>query len=315
MASTIARLRRRVATDGLVKTALIAMGRIGARVAVLPAVLNYKFNPRAVRSDGDLPVNVPLICSELEQAGVAVEEFSISVPAFRSWLQRTSYPAKYQQGYGNHFIEKALEHWVSLQFIGDLTPDTVVIDVANAGSPFPEIMVSQYGCKVYRNDLAFSPGVRQIGPNVWEVGANAANLPLPAHMADAMVLHCALEMFEGDDDCGLVMEARRVLKPGGRLVIVPLYLNERYIIYRDPYRDPRGGRYDPEAAIVWRPHFVRHSRWYNVPAFSRRILANARGMRVTVYVVANATEVDSICEYFCFAAVLEREKENAPHEP
>ena len=314
MTSIIARIARRIATDGIAGTAQRALDRIGARVATLPAVLDYRLNPRAIRSHSDLPVDVPLIRSQLEQASVAVEDYSIPVLTFRSWLERTSYPMKYQRGYGDHFIEKALEHWVSLQFLGDLTPETVVIDVANAGSPFPEIVVSRYGSKVYRNDLAFSPGVRQIGPNLWEVGGNAANLPLPAQMLDGIVLHCALEMFEGDDDCGLIVEARRALKPGGRLVIVPLYLNERYIIYRDPYRDPRGGRYDPEATIVWRPHFVRHSRWYSVPAFSRRILANARGMRVTVYVVANATEVDSICEYFCFAAVLEREKENAPHE-
>ena len=63
-----------------------------------------------------------------------------------------------------------------------------------------------------------------------KIGGDAASLPVPDGFATKMALHCSLEHFESDSDIRFFQEAHRVLSPGGKLVVVPLYLTERYFI-------------------------------------------------------------------------------------
>jgi ubiquinone/menaquinone biosynthesis C-methylase UbiE len=68
--------------------------------------------------------------------------------------------------------------------------------------------------------------------------------------ADASVrgasLQCAYEMFAGDDDKRFLSEVARILKPGGRVVILPLYTHTHYCAYASPEYYGKG-RSDPDA--------------------------------------------------------------------
>ena len=78
-------------------------------------------------------------------------------------------------------------------------------------------------------------------------------MDVPDAFADKLFLHNSFEHFEGDADTGFVREAWRVLKPGGRVCIVPLYLSTRHQILTDPFVDRRGVVWDPDAEVVERP--------------------------------------------------------------
>ena len=122
-----------------------------------------------------------------------------------------------------------------------------------------------------------------------------------------MVLHCSFEMFRGANDGLLIREAARVLQPGGRLVILPLYLSGLHHFLVDPAANRSGVNYDSGASRIYRPDFfgVASSRVYSVEAFYERVVSCADGLKLRVHVVENEKDVAPAC-YVKFAAVFDR---------
>jgi SAM-dependent methyltransferase len=245
------------------------------------------------------------VIAALQTGGIAVEERDVSVEGYHDYLRRADYarfPRYYAGGKAPNFAEKSLEHYVAAQLLA-LSPGDVYVDVANAHSPVPEIYHDLYGCRTYRQDLLFSAGLHG---NV--IGGDAGAMPVPDRFATKMALHCSFEHFEGDADSRFIREAARVLAPGGRLCILPLYLYTRYALQTDPATlTLRGLAPDSGAAVYgargWRE---RHGRFYDVPHLLSRVRAHMGDLRLTVYAIRNANQVDRSC-YLKFAAVFDKE--------
>ena len=94
-----------------------------------------------------------------------------------------------------------------------------------------------------------------------------------------MTLHCSFEHFERDSDSRFVRECARVLRPGGKTVIIPLYLSNRRFIVTDPYHYTREAiPFDDGAQPVMLVGYLRHGRHYDVGAFADwNDTAGARG--------------------------------------
>lgn len=241
---------------------------------------------------GDLPYKKEKVEAEFMDKGIVPRPYSVDVGAYMGYLEKAGYPAG---SYGDYFAEKSLEHFLSFQF-SDINEHSLVVDVANAGSQFPRIMNSIFGCRVISNDLDFPEGRVRLEDWHTQIGCNACNLPLDDATVDLMTLHCALEMFEGADDINLIAEAARVLKIGGRMVIVPLYMNEVHHVLRDP-RNPR--RNEPEidkgSELVYRRDFFKlaFARFYSVEALCNRLLKGMKGLEFKLYKVVNTESVGS----------------------
>ncbi len=241
------------------------------------------------------------IAAELARKGLAVEGISVDVSDFRRWLQRAQPIYDAHRYRGPYFAEKALEHYLAAKLLG-LNSSTSYLDAASASSPAPEIYAALYGAPVLRQDLAYPQGRHgQI------IGGDAADLPLPDASLHAMALHCSFEHFEGDSDGCFVAEAARVLRPGGRLCIVPLYLAQEYAIQTDPAAwNAADMEFENDAVVYCERGFGnRFGRFYSVKKFMQRVAARAPEMRLTLFFVENAIEVDPVC-YLRFAAVWER---------
>jgi hypothetical protein len=117
---------------------------------------------------------------------------------------------------------KKLEYYLSMRFL-EFTPEDVFIDVAAQNCPYAEFVRNMYGCCSYRQDLYYlDPGV-----NGWDIGGDAAEgLPFLDGQVTKIALHNSFEHFEGDRDSRFILEAERVLAPGGRMIIVPLDVAE-----------------------------------------------------------------------------------------
>lgn len=237
----------------------------------------------------------------LAAAGVRVVPFAVDREGFDRYVRESGYPARgyWQGGRQRAAVEKYLEHFVSLDLL-EIAPGDVVIDVASCTSPFPEIVADRYGCRVYRQDIVYPPGVEGD-----RIGGDACAMPVAEGFADKMVLHCSFEHFEGDRDGRFVREAARVLRPGGRLCILPLYFGREYAVMTDP--DAWGERepeLDPEA-LTWlaEGYGELHGRLYDVPRFLDRVVAHLGDLELTVHRVDNAAEIDPGC-YLRLAAVL-----------
>jgi len=240
---------------------------------------------------GDLPYSKEKVEHSFVEKGIVPAPYFVDVCAYRKFVKNARYP---DGAYGDYFVEKSLEHFLSFQF-SDINEHSLVVDVANAGSSFPHILNDIFGCKVISNDLAFAPG--EIVMECWHtrIGCNACNLPLEDASVDLITIHCALEMFEDNDDINFIKEASRILKTGGKIVIIPLYLNETHHVFRDPKNSRKFQPLIDEGSIlIYRKNFwgVAFARFYSADAFCKRIIASSKGnMQFSLYKIINAESV------------------------
>lgn len=243
------------------------------------------------------------ITPSLSEHGVEVLPYRIDVDAFWRYVEDSGYRSKsyWQGGAARAATEKWLEHFVSIDLLRP-QPSEVAIDIASCTSPFPDILRERWGCRTYRQDWNYAPGV-----NGDQIGGDAAALPIPDGFADMLTLHCSFEHFEGDRDKRFLREAERVLRPGGRLCILPLYTNWAYCIQTDPaawhLRQPELER---DALICLAKDWGEvHGRFYDPARFVNRILGSLGRLRLQLFRVENYQEVAADC-YLRFAAVFTR---------
>lgn len=248
------------------------------------------------------------ITPELRETGVEVVPYRIDVEAFWRYVEGCGYRRMdyWQGGAMRAATEKWLEHFVSIDLLQP-RPDEVLIDVASCTSPFPDILRQRWGCRTYRQDWAYPTGISGD-----RIGGDAAAMPVPAAFADHLVLHCSFEHFELERDQRFLREAGRILKPGGRLCILPLYTNRAYCIQTDlaawHLRRPELER---DAVICVADSWGEvHGRFYDPRRFRQRVLANLGDLRLRLYQVENCTEVAEDC-YLRLAAVFTRQEVSA----
>lgn len=240
----------------------------------------------------------------LEEGGLTVTPLRVELAEYRAYLERAAY-AQFSNYYAVNqpaFAEKSLEHFLAAQLLL-LRPGTTYIDIASDTSPTPDIYAKLFGVRAYRQDLRYPTGVHDD-----RIGGDAAAMPVPDGFADAMALHCSFEHFEGDSDSRFVTECARVLRPGGRVCILPLYLSATHVALTDPTSFGRSDRptFDADATVHTIPGWGhRHARQYGPAQLFARVLSRTGTLRTTIYRVTNAQEVDPRC-YLQFAMVLEQ---------
>ena len=121
-------------------------------------------------------------------------------------------------------------------------------------------------------------------------------------------LQCAYEMFQGDADTRLLKELGRVLKPGGRAVISPLYLHTEACYYQSP------DHYGRDVGDAGATRYLRHEVWgiaasrkYSPQTLRERVWepALAAGLRPGLQVLRNAADIGPNI-YLHFILTLDR---------
>lgn len=246
-----------------------------------------------------MPFNERAIIEELNHGPIPTETFEIDVEAYRQWRQKAQYERHYPDYYTDNLAEKSLEHYVAARLL-DLQPGQTYLDVASQSGVAADLYRRLYGVKTLVQDLDYEPGVHGD-----RIGGNAANLPLADESIEAMALHCSFEHFEGDSDMRFVREMGRVLKPGGRCVIAPLYLCHYHACLTNPLL-AKGVDFDPDAVIIGaRTWGNRHGRFYD-PAHLVERVWNQRGpLSMKVLICGNRQDADP-SSYLRFIAFFEK---------
>jgi len=237
----------------------------------------------------------------LEATGVPVQEYSIDAAEFATWLKDHPEMEEHNRALGDVRVEKSLEHYLSHSVLRP-QPGQTYIDVAASKSPYASHLRAR-GIEAYRLDLSFPPG-----RHGFDLGVDATSTGLPDGFAHCMALHCALECFAGDADIRFFAEAARLLKPGGKCVIVPLYVGETHSVTSSPYcqdgATPETA--DPEGIFLWRDdqYHVPFSRCYSPESFALRIhAALPAGVSASVRFADNLVELMDIhagMRMYCF---------------
>lgn len=236
-----------------------------------------------------------------------IVNLEIDIDDYRQYFKDAkyhTYPIYYLKfaGIERNLVEKSLEHYLAAKLL-DLQRDDLYVDVASSNSPASQIYQRLYGCKSYKQDMMFADGIDK---NV--IGGDASRMPVEEGFASKMALHCSFEHFENDSDMRFVKEANRVLRKGGKLCILPLYLFNRYAVQTDPAILPKDGVQFESDAILYcaRSWGQRHGRFYDVPHLISRIRDNLDELKLTIYMVQNEKQIDLSC-YLKFAALFEKE--------
>lgn len=154
---------------------------------------------------------------------------------FKQFQQEAWFPKDYHGGQASGvWDEKLLEHWIAGELL-DLehwSPEDIYVDIAACNSPWAKALRERRGLSAYAIDL--SP----VGAAYADLSYYRSEDATRTRFADASVrgasLQCAYEMFQGDHDRLLIDELARILCPGGKVVILPLYMHTHYCAYSTP---------------------------------------------------------------------------------
>ena len=230
------------------------------------------------------------LAKRFEKAGVEVLEKNIDVDDFKKWSSEYTSLFDFYAEAGDVHIEKVLEHYLTMRYL-DVKQTDVLVDVAAAGSPFAKTL-RQKGWKTYRQDLTYPAGI-----NGYAIGGDAGNMPVPVNFADVLTLHCAFECFQGDADVRFARETNRILKTGGRVGIVPLYVDTVHFVKTSPYCDKRNIHVEADAEWLWRDDQYREpfSRHYSPEVFVEKVASQMPMLDKSILYFVN---LDSLSGHF-----------------
>ena len=232
-----------------------------------------------------------IIEGDLARLGVTLHDHAPPPAQFKLFLQEAWFPPNYHGGMNSRvWDEKLLEHWLASEMLGLMRygQNDNYVDVAAASSPWAKTLRERRNISAYAIDLC------EIGDDYKTLPYYRVESATATSFADSSVkgvsVHCAYEMFMGSYDTKLISELRRILEPGGKAVILPLYMHTHYCAYSTPEYFGKG--YSDSSA----KEYVRldcsgvpSSRKYDSKKLKERVLdpIEAQGMQYRLHVLRN----------------------------
>lgn len=206
------------------------------------------------------------------------------------------------------YRRKILEYYYTDKLIGfsNRNKDFVYIDVGGAGSPFVKWLretteISAFSVDIIKGKYAYLP---------YYLVQDGTHTDFRNDSVDAISMQSSFEMFIGDSDIRVVKEISRILKPGGRAVILPLYMHTNYFSMVSPNFYGCGNA-DPGSIECIRTDcwsYIPLARFYDVDTLYRRIIsvANECGLTHRLFCIPDQNVEKDKMVYLKFILSLEK---------
>lgn len=243
---------------------------------------------------------------QLKGEGLPCTDYVVNRFAFEEFRTLIKFPADYHGGRkGGVYEEKLLEHYVAWELLGLCTPGKRYLDIAGASSPWARLLRST-GTAAFSVDLTIP---KQFSELDYYLRQDATATSFPNNYFDAASTQCAYELFVGPSDMRLLTELSRILKPGGRVVISPLYMHTHACFYQTPeYYGRTQGDLDAKGYLRRDSWGVPASRKYSARSLKQRVFETARRAGLTPHILVLRNKKDiSENVYLHFILVLEKQ--------
>ena len=231
---------------------------------------------------------------ELSAAGLSLGTYSPDPQSFNEFKREIGFPADYHGGaHGGVYDEKLLEHFIAWDLLNlkNLKATEIYIDVAAGGSPWAQILRSKLPAQSFALDLNVSSKFKNFPYYLTE---DATQTSFADNSVSCLSLQCAYELFIGQNDIDFIKELARIMKPGGRCIISPLYMHTHYCGYSTPeYFGKNHNDRGSVPYIRWDCSGIPFSRKYDAKTLQKRVLAEItkHNLSYKISVVRNKTEL------------------------
>lgn len=245
------------------------------------------------------------------QLGMPCNDLQLDPAEFEEFVQRFRFPPNYHGGVdGGVYAEKLLEHFVAwkLLSLGHIDAGRYV-DIAACSSPWAKLL-RETGVDAYAIDLDIDAAYSALPYYRQE---DATHSTFASGSITGASLQCAFEMFSGDQDRDLIAELGRILVPGGRAVISPLYTHTQPCYYQTPeFFDTTKGDAGAAAYIRRDTWGVPASRKYSPETLRTRVwdVARNHGLHPQLMALRNKATFGAGI-YLHFVLVLDKNAESA----
>jgi len=248
----------------------------------------------------------------LQALGFPCADLVVDLSEFADFVRHAGFPADYHGGIaGGVYHEKLLEHFVAWSLLRLAAPDaSPYVDVAACTSPWAKLLRGK-GIEAYAIDLKV-PG--EFSMLDYYRQEDATRTSFADGSIGSVSLQCAYEMFSGSDDIALLHEIARILRPGGRAVISPLYMHTHPCYYQTPEHYGKAHGDTDAVAYVRRDTWgVPASRKYSPETLLSRVLDNARrcNLEPRLFVLRNSSDIAEGI-YLHFVLVLDQPCRTTP---
>lgn len=227
---------------------------------------------------------------------------------FTQFEQSINFSQEYLKGVNKRYRRKIMEYFIVNELLNfdNWNSQDIYIDIGAASSPFAIYLREKLGLKAFALDL--EQGIYK--DKEYYLQEDATHMHFEDNSVKAMSIQSAFEMFVGTADINFINEAARVLKPGGKVIILPLYMHKKFLSTVSPNFYHKGFA-DVGALECIRTDCrggVPLGRFYSVNKLNERVITQAEksGLSTKVLTLPNEfVEKDGLI-YFKFILVLQK---------
>lgn len=227
---------------------------------------------------------------------------------FALFEQELNFSQEYLKGANKRYRRKIMEYYIANELLNfeNWNSQDIYIDIGAANSPFAIYLREKKGLNAFALDL--EQGLYK--DKEYYLQEDATHMHFEDNSVKAMSIQSAFEMFVGNADTNFIKEAARVLKPGGKVIILPLYMHKQFLSTVSPNYYHKG--FDDEGALecirIDCRGGVSLGRFYSVNKLTERVLDQAEksGLSAKVLTLPNELVEKDGFIYLKFILVLQK---------
>lgn len=241
-----------------------------------------------------------------------VKYIHISENEFRKFEKRFNFE-KFYDRHWVRFQRKVCEYFVVdriLDFSNRQAEPFTYIDAMSSSSEWASNISREYSINAYSADINEPSNAGDCF-----IRADVTSLPFEDASIDAISVQSGMELLSGNDDIKFLNEVQRVLRPKGKFVILPLYLNPEFCnLYGRSYYQQELQKDEGAVPYVRLDYDLQFTRLYDLNNLEKRLLSKAESKSCWKIFIIDADDSISLIDkrdsfiYLRYALVYEKEQ-------